>query len=266
MLATLDLFAGIGGFTLGLEKAGGFETKVFCEIDEFAQKVLKKNWPNVMLLQDVREIEVNTIDHQIDVITGGFPCQDLSIAGLKGGLDNNERSGLWRECIRLVGLFRPKYAVFENVSNLLAGPNYAPGGWFSTILRDLAECGYDAEWQNIPACAVGGQHNRERVWIIAYPNKDGSERRRNISSFIGETTPRLPQSILQISQEDHYGIRGDLWGTNAARVFRVGDGVPTDPYRNKRIAALGNAIIPQIATIIGRAIIKHMKQDHADQP
>lgn len=169
MLATLDLFAGVGGFTLGLEEAGGFETKAFCEIDAFAQKVLKKNWPHVLLLNDVRAIQDNTIDCQIDMITGGFPCQDLSIAGLKGGLIDNERSGLWRECIRLVRLFRPKYAVFENVSNLLAEPDYAPGGWFSTILRDLAASGYDAEWQNIPACAVGGQHNRERVWIIAHP-------------------------------------------------------------------------------------------------
>ncbi len=261
MLATLDLFAGVGGFTLGLEEAGGFETKAFCEIDAFAQKVLKKNWPHVRLLNDVRAIQNNTIDCQIDMITGGFPCQDLSIAGLKGGLIDNERSGLWRECIRLVRLFRPKYAVFENVSNLLAGPDYAPGGWFSTILRDLAASGYDAEWQNIPACAVGGQHNRERVWIIAYPYKDGSERRRNVSFFIGEETPQLPRSKFQIDQKDHYGLRGNLWGRDATRIFRVGHGLPVDTYRNKRIAAMGNAIVPQIAALIGRAIIKHMDQD-----
>ena len=116
----LDLFAGIGGFTLGLEKAG-FTTVAFCEIDSYAQKVLKKNWPGVPIYDDVRQITADRLISdgiRVDVITGGFPCQDLSLAGNQAGIEG-ERSGLWSECARLLGEVRPRYAIFENVTNLL---------------------------------------------------------------------------------------------------------------------------------------------------
>jgi len=121
-MKVLDLFSGIGGFALGLE-AAGFETAAFCEIDPYAQKVLKKNWPGVPIYEDVRRITADRLVSDgvgVDVITGGFPCQDISTAGRQAGIDG-ERSGLWSECARLLRDIRPRYAIFENVTNLLNG-------------------------------------------------------------------------------------------------------------------------------------------------
>lgn len=125
-LKILDLFSGIGGFSLGLERTGGFETAAFCEIEPFPRKVLAKHWPNVPCYNDVRELtgerlRADGID-RIDVITGGFPCQDISTAGRMAGIGEGTRSGLWSEIARLVGEIRPQFVIVENVANLLAGP------------------------------------------------------------------------------------------------------------------------------------------------
>ena len=143
-MKVLDLFSGIGGFALGLE-AAGLETAAFCEIDPYAQKVLKKNWPGVPIYDDVRRITADRLVSDgvgVDVITGGFPCQDISTAGRQAGIDG-ERSGLWSECSRLLGDIRPRYAIFENVTNLLTGDG---GDWFKRVLWDISTVGYDAEW------------------------------------------------------------------------------------------------------------------------
>ena len=169
-MRVLDLFSGIGGFALGLE-AAGFETVAFCEIDPYAQKVLKKNWLGVPIYEDVRRITADRLVSDgigVDVITGGFPCQDISTAGRQAGIDG-ERSGLWSECARLLGDIRPRYAIFENVTNLLTGDG---GDWFKRVLWDISSVGYDAEWHCIPASAIGAHHHRDRVWIVAYPNSD----------------------------------------------------------------------------------------------
>lgn len=174
-MRVLDLFAGIGGFTLGLERAG-FETVAFCEIDPYAQKVLSKNWPEVPIYDDVREITAERlISHgiRVDVITGGFPCQDLSISGNQAGIEG-DRSGLWTECARLLRELQPRYAIFENVTNLLIGDG---GDWFKRVLWDISTVGYDAEWHCIPASELGAHHHRDRVWIVAYPKSTGSETR-----------------------------------------------------------------------------------------
>jgi DNA (cytosine-5)-methyltransferase 1 len=177
-LRVLDLFSGIGGFSLGLERAicdgqyTGFETVAFCEIEAFPRKVLAKHWPNVPCYGDVRTLTAAQLISDgiagIDIITGGFPCQDISLNGSLAGITDGTRSGLWSECARLVSDLRPSFAIFENVSNLLAGPSEQPGGWFSRILADLAAIGYDAEWENIPAAAVGAPHRRERIWPVSY--------------------------------------------------------------------------------------------------
>ena len=170
----LDLFAGIGGFTLGLERAG-FETVAFCEIEPYAQKVLAKNWPEVPIYDDVRTITADRLAAdgiRVDVITGGFPCQDISVAGNQAGIEG-ERSGLWTECARLIGELRPRYAIFENVTNLLNGHG---GDWFKRVLWDISALGYDAEWHCIPASELGAHHHRDRVWIIAYPNRGDDTR------------------------------------------------------------------------------------------
>jgi DNA (cytosine-5)-methyltransferase 1 len=160
-----SLFSGIGGLDLGLEWAG-FETKWFCEIEEFPQKVLKHHWPEVPIYNDVREITADTVI-PVDVIAGGFPCQDISWAGIGRGIDYNlseqegTRSGLWWEMWRVIRNLRPRYVIAENV------PALTHRG-LDIVLGSLAQIGYDAEWQTISAASVGAPHIRERVFIVAY--------------------------------------------------------------------------------------------------
>ena len=142
-MRVLDLFSGIGGFSLGLERTGGFETVAFCEIEPFPRKILAKHWPEVKCYEDVRTLTADTLARDgiaVDVITGGFPCQDLSVAGKKRGMGEGTRSGLWSEIVRLIGELRPRYVIVENVANLLSGPSEKRGGWFGRVLGDMAEC------------------------------------------------------------------------------------------------------------------------------
>ena len=175
----IDLFSGIGGFSLGLEETGHFETVAFCEIEKYPQKILKKHWPDVPIYEDVKNVTAKRLraDGIITngdriVVTGGFPCQDLSIAGKQKGI-TAERSGLWSELHRIIGEIRPDYALVENVSALLSGPSEQPGEWFGKILGDLAEIGFDARWYSIQASDMGAPHKRNRVWIVGYPNDNG---------------------------------------------------------------------------------------------
>ncbi len=172
-LKVLDLFSGIGGFSLGLEWAG-METVAFCEIDPHAQRVLARHWPKVPCYDDVTTLTRARLEADRvrlpEVITGGFPCQDLSVAGRRAGIEAS-RSGLWSEIARLTRELRPRYVIVENVSNLISGPGDQPGRWFGRVLGDLAEIGYDAEWHCIPASAVGAPHGRDRVWVLAYPEQ-----------------------------------------------------------------------------------------------
>jgi DNA (cytosine-5)-methyltransferase 1 len=193
-LKVLDLFSGIGGFSHGLDNAGGFETVAFCEIEPFPRKVIAKHWLGIPCYEDVTKLTGDILRRDgisVDVITGGFPCQDISVAGKQAGIGEGTRSGLWSEIVRLIGELAPRYVIVENVAALLSGPAQQRGGWFGSILGDLAECRYDAEWENIPAAAVGAPHRRERVWIVAYPN-DGngksseSKRPRIRSSVVGK--------------------------------------------------------------------------------
>ena len=162
----LDLFSGIGGFSHGFEKHGGFETVAFCEQDEFADAVLEKHWPDVISYDDVKTITRERLEEdditEIDLICGGFPCQDISLAGKGAGL-KGERSGLWAEYARIIGEVGPRWVVIENVSALRSRG-------FVTVLQNLSALGYDAEWHCIPASYVGAPHQRDRIWIIAYAN------------------------------------------------------------------------------------------------
>ena len=244
-LRVLDLFSGLGGFSLGLERTGGFETAAFCEFAEFPRQVLAKHWPDVPCFPDVRELKGTDIEGPVDVICGGFPCQDISVAGRQAGISSGTRSGLWSEIIRLTGDLSPSYIIVENVSNLLSGPSDRRGGWFGRILGDLAECGYDAEWENIPASALGAPHRRNRVWIVAYPNNLGCE---------GGTK----KQILQIASKSRQSVRkfeGQFKRPHlpASRFCNADDGVSR---RVDRLKALGNAVVPQIPEMIGRAILE----------
>lgn len=283
----MDLFSGIGGFSLGLERAGNFETVAFCEIDKAAQKVLKKHWPNVPIFENVSTLKGEQLG-TIDVICGGFPCQDISLAGKGAGLEG-ARSGLWWEFHRLIKEIKPSWVIAENVSALRSRG-------LDQVLRSLAEIGYDAEWHCIPASAVGAKHTRDRIWIIAYPSEqrcnewssDMEERhllcdqlwdasqgeperqgRERGSGSVGEadSTGLLANSNqlgAQVSTQGQYTGKQVLRGTSEAwratvggfwstepNVGRVADGVSG---RVDRLKQLGNAVVPQIPEIIGRAI------------
>jgi len=179
-MKVLDLFSGIGGFSLGLERAG-METAAFCEIEDFPRKVLAKHWPDVPIASDVTKLTYKDgalyDDGQeiyrgtIDVLCGGFPCQDLSTAGRQAGI-SAARSGLFYEMCRVLSECRPKFAIFENVTNLLNGGG---GDWFTEVLCEISSLGYDAEWHCIPASELGAHHHRDRIWIVAYPNETPAE-------------------------------------------------------------------------------------------
>jgi DNA (cytosine-5)-methyltransferase 1 len=165
-----SLFAGIGGFDLGFERAG-MTCKWQVEIDDYANRVLAKHWPNVHRERDIRTAGRHNLE-RVDVICGGFPCQDISYAGLGAGLDG-ERSGLFFEAIRVVRELRPRIVVLENVAALLTRG-------LDRVLGTLAEIGYDAEWHCIPAAAVGAPHIRDRVFVIGQRNEDSGRCREGI--------------------------------------------------------------------------------------
>lgn len=158
-----SLFAGIGGFDLGLERAG-FRTVWQVEQSEFRRAVLARHFPDAERFEDVCTVGAHNLE-RVDLICGGFPCQDISLAGGGAGIDG-ARSGLWAEFARIIGEIGPDYAVVENVPALTARG-------LDRVLRDLAAIGYDAEWDCLPASAFGAPHTRDRIWIVAYPNRDG---------------------------------------------------------------------------------------------
>ena len=257
-LKVLDLFSGIGGFSLGLERTGGFETVAFCEIEEFPRRVLAKHWPNVPIHRDVRELKAEHVG-AVDVICGGFPCQDISVAGRRAGMEGT-RSGLWSEIVRLYCEIRPRYLIVENVAGLLAGPSDRPGEWFGQVLGDLAAIGCDAEWHCIPASSVGAPHSRDRVWVVAYPQQE--QRLRPI--FDADDASQAIR--LGAAERCEDGLRSEM-GTARRSVpgrwldqpdaIGMADGVSDWPYR---LGACGNAVVPQIPEIIGRAILAAERQ------
>jgi DNA (cytosine-5)-methyltransferase 1 len=173
----LDLFSGIGGFSLGFERAG-MKTIAFCECEKHAKLILKKHWPDVPIFDDVSKLDGKQYRGTVDIVCGGFPCQDLSQAGAQAGFDG-ERSILYREMLRIISECLPRYAIFENVTGLLTGES---GRWFAQFLYDLAAIGYDAEWHCIPASEIGANHHRDRVWIIAYHNIGCEREKEEIQS------------------------------------------------------------------------------------
>ena len=224
-----SLFSGIGGIDLGLQRAG--MTPVWhSEIEPYACRVLKKHWPDVPNLGDIRDIDWARVG-RVDLVAGGYPCQPFSLAGARNG--QNDPRHLWpmfAECIRVV---RPRYALLENVSGHLSLG-------FGSVLADLAALGYDAQWDCIPAAAVGAPHRRDRVFIVAYAQ---SER---LEAAAGGTQP---------SQHDFgrsLASRKPKWPPEPD-VGRVVDGVS---HRLDRLRGLGNAVVPQVAEHVGRIIME----------
>jgi DNA (cytosine-5)-methyltransferase 1 len=232
----LSLFAGIGGFDLGLERTGGFKTVAFCEIDPFCQKVLAKHWPGVPCYDDVRTLTAEQVG-PIDVICGGFPCQDISSAGTRLGLAG-ERSGLWGEYARLIRELRPRFAIVENSTDLLARG-------MGTVLGDLASSGYNAVWDGIPAAAVGAQILRDRTYIIAFADK-------------GDGFPGLDfhSKLKRAIQDGGHRLRPQFRASPTCPSIREDVGVSKGLDGTSRREALGNAVVPQIPELIGRAILE----------
>ena len=228
MYKVLDLFSGIGGFSLGLEATGEFETTAFCEIDVTASLVLRKHWPTVKIFKDIRALRGEDVG-TVDVICGGFPCQDIATCGRQAGI-TGKRSGLWKEFKRLIGEIKPRYAIIENVANLRSTG-------LATVLQDLWQIGYDAEWHIIPACSVGSPHKRERIFIIAYDNRLRVEG---------------PGAKLKATGFNKRPWRD--WPGTQPKSRRVDDG--DSPRSHKaRIEQIGNSVVPKIVQTIGEGIL-----------
>ena len=190
-LKILDTFAGIGGFSYAAhELVGGFETTQFVEIDPFCQKVLKKHFPKVPCHDDIKTF--TAYPGQYDVITGGFPCQDISVAGRREGITDQSRSGLFYELIRVIRLVRPKFVVMENVAAIL-------NNGLDIVLGELSEAGYDAEWSIISASSLGAAHRRSRWWCVAYTNDYGLSA-SSISGLNDQTNPSSQERSQEISK------------------------------------------------------------------
>jgi DNA (cytosine-5)-methyltransferase 1 len=235
----LDLFSGIGGFALGAYWSGfRCDNHYFSEVDPYAISLYQRRFPDSIGLGDITKIDPGSLPPGEWVITGGFPCQDISIAGKGAGLAG-ERSGLWWEYWRLIRDLRPRYAIMENVGALTFRG-------LTDVLGSLAEIGYDAEWQDIRASDVGAPHRRERIWIVAYSNeigRQGSQEQSGRSGvMLGERLPTTSQ--LQICPR--------FWDESILPSLGLAHGVPTELVE---VEGYGNSIVPQIAKLIFRQIL-----------
>lgn len=229
-----SLFAGIGGFDLGLERAG-MRCKWQVEIDPYCQRVLAKHWPNVRRHDDVRTFPPAG-DWNVDIICGGFPCQDISNAGLKAGIDG-DRSGLWKEYARIVCQLRPRYVVVENVAAISVRGH-------ERVLGDMAGLGFDGEWEVLSACAFGAPHARERMFYVFYRN--GGELRAS-----GKAEDQAAPAILRERRTGEAGRMASWWAVEPEPCSVV-YGVPgvVDQLRG-----YGNAVCPPVAEWIGRRLM-----------
>ena len=273
MLTVGSLFSGIGGLDLGLERAG-MHVKWQSEIDPYACKVLAKHWPNIPNHGDIKQIDWRTVE-PVDVICGGYPCQPFSTAGKRRGTDDPRH--LWPWVRDAISALRPRYAILENVRGHLS-----LGGL--TVVGELAEVGYDAEWRVVSAAGLGAPHQRDRIIIVAYPcqqhrngrghfNSQGTIRQRNAlqkqvdrgSSDVPNTESAVNVRRIGSGGNDRSQVfsgrdyergtpsyEGWQWWETEPDVGRVADGVPS---RVDRLRGLGNAVVPQVAEYIGRLVM-----------
>ena len=296
-LRVLDLFSGIGGFSLGLERTGGFETVAFCEYEPFPRAVLSKHWPDVPCFPDVRQLKGSDIDGPIDVICGGYPCQPFSTAGQRRGKEDDRH--LWPEFSRLVAELRPSWVIGENVAG-----HVSMG--LDDVLSDLEGQGYACRTFVIPACAVGASHRRDRVWTVASRNDPDTYSKRphraeqhingsgkpddrkecfvgslcQVLAGQGDPRERHPRDLADAERLGQSGSGQPVIASDCAtesegkadhafavskpgkwcvepNVGRVAHGVSR---RVDRLKALGNAVVPQIPEMIGHAILEAEKE------
>jgi DNA-cytosine methyltransferase len=244
-----SLFSGIGGFDLASEWMG-WENVFHCEIAEFPRKVLNYYWPNAKTHEDITKTDFTIYRGTIDILTGGFPCQDASIAGKKKGLQG-QRTGLFYEMLRAIREIRPKYIVAENVANITKINN---GHDFRIIINELARLGYNAEWRIIYASEVGAPHKRARLYLVAYPNsirlQPGKTYLSNVAEEIAPFKWMFNGTSIQI-------VRGGRWNSKPP-ILCVDDGI-SRPMVRKSIKGYGNAVVPQVVHKIFQAI-QHIEQ------
>lgn len=227
-----SVFSGIGGLDLGLERALSCELAWACEADPFCRRVLAVRWPAATIYDDVRTL---TDPPVCNVLCGGFPCQDVSLAGKGAGLAG-ARSGLWFEMLRVVGLVRPSVVVIENVGALVKRG-------LATVVEGLAGLGYDVEWTTLSAMAVGALHIRSRVFVVAHR--------------LGRVGVFAPPAVVESAFRAH---RGGLWSKEPAGVPRTVSRADMRPaVRRARLKALGNAVVPQVAEVVGACVARALR-------
>ena len=275
----LDLFSGIGGFSVGLEATGKFKTIGFCEKDKFCQKVLRKHWSDIPIYEDIKKLDARKI--KADVITGGFPCQSISIAGKQKGKDDDRF--LFPEMLRVIKEVQPRWIIGENVSNLI---NISDGQILQGIHNDLESQGFEVQTFNISASSQGAWHKRSRVWIVAANTNPRLSIGENEKIFTRGNTfdngssanvpnshskrsqgHRLQSNNLQKSNQSKINTDSNFteqqtWWQTQSSLCGIPDGIQygLDKDRSHRIKALGNSIVPQIVTEIGNAIIAAEKE------
>lgn len=252
-----SLFSGIGGLELGLEQAGLGPVLWQVENDEHANTILAKRWPGVARFSDVRTVGTDCLA-PVDIVCGGFPCQDISYAGKGAGLSGS-RSGLWREFARIVGELGPRYVVVENVNALLRRG-------IGEVLGTLASFGYDAIWDCIPACAAGAPHRRDRIFIVAYALEGRLSPPRSRFGAAGPSRTGMETDGGRPAESrlggGSYGLPD--WVDRGFPAGRNGEAYPWEPPRAvfgrsasdraARIARLGNAVSPAVAFVVGMLI------------
>ena len=279
-LQMLDTFAGIGGFSYAATKlVKGFQTTQFIELDPFCQKILKKNFPNVPIHDDIRTY--TAFSGQFDIICGGFPCQSISIAGNRSGITEESRSGIFYELMRVIRMVRPRFVVLENVAAIL-------NNGLDIVLGELSQAGYDAEWSVISASSLGACHRRSRWWCVAYTNdygsspteisglddktdNDSSERTNQISESsrsskstnsrtFQSSTKSTDSNSERLQRQVFSKMEREIWAESNTRRLnpnwrqyvskpilpRGSDGLS---FRVDRTKALGNSVVPQVAAI-----------------
>lgn len=241
-----SLFSGVGGFELGA-KMVDIETVWNCEIVEFNRQILKKHFPETTQYEDIRALKNAPY---VDIISGGFPCQDISLSNTRNAKGiNGERSGLWAEMFRIIREVRPKYVIFENSPALLFRG-------FERVLCDLSEIGYLCEWQCLQASQFGYNHKRERVYGIAHAQQIGragfNEVFKSLRDIFGERPPRqnpVPIAIERFNSRSNYEL------------LRVDDGF-SQGLDKRRIEAMGNAVVAEIASYLFQCIKLHHEKNN----
>lgn len=236
-MKAVSLYSGFGGLDIGAEEAG-IEVILQVEIDDYCRRVLAKHWPDARRIADVRDVTADDC-RGADMLFGGFPCQDVSVAGKRAGLAG-ERSGLWFEFARLIREVRPRYVVVENVPGLFTAG-------MGTVLGDLSEMGLDAEWSLVSACSVGATHMRQRLFIVAHsPELVGLSR-------IWDPVARQGWEVQEEHRAAHTRACAKARMADPSALYRGADVVPNRLDRNH---GLGNAVFPPQGSFVFRRVME----------